>query len=177
MKLQNLLSHKKNTAVLVNGTIYKIAHDHIIRDEQGNVLDVCEKDAKKLLANKLVWRELEDAETKEVKKDKIGMQKIVSRETKQVTNDEKTKPEIEVSQVMAAQEGELESKPTVNEPITTPVKTQNGDPPIPKGEEEWADPSDKYSMNWLQKCAKAYGIVYTGKNKLMLVQKIKKAMY
>ena len=159
MRLQNLLSHKKNTAVLVNGTIYKIAHDHIIRDEQGNVLDVCEKDAKKLLANKLVWRELKE-EAKEVKKDEIKVTPKV----------EKIIPEIKPVVVVE------KPIPEVKKPEVAP-KVVNGDPPIPKGKEEWADPSDKFSMEWLQKCAKAYGIVYTGKNKLMLVQKIKKAMY
>lgn len=49
MDLQNILEHKRNTKVFVNGRLYQI-------DGMGIVRDVRPEDSKKLLLNRNVWR-------------------------------------------------------------------------------------------------------------------------
>jgi hypothetical protein len=161
MQLQNLLQHKKDSQILVNGHIYKIAHDLVIRDDAGNAVDVPKEDAERLLANRDAWRPVGVPKTpREVQK---GTMKLIT-----ATGDliEAPKP-VEVE------------KPAVVAPVTAPIvetKPQE-DPPIPGKGEDWADPDAMYSMKWLLACAKAYKIKKPGKDKAVLVEQIKAAMY
>jgi len=160
MFLQNLIYEKKNTRVMVNGNIYCIAHDRVIRDEAGNPVDVPEIDAKKLLVNKGTWSLMGTA--KPVKPTEKPTVKLITA----------TGAVIDPKKVEVPQET----------PKTAPLATVKAteaivDPIIPKKGDEWADPDVKFSMDWLQACAKAYGVKYKGKDKAVLVEKIKTEMY
>ena len=172
MKLQNLLQHKKGTSVCVNGHVYKIGLDLVIRDEAGNALDVPQIDADKLLGNPEAWRPLNVATAKPARAEaKAGLKVVLADGTQVVParSEDVTKPAQEVSAVMAAQDA-FEVKKMAEEP--TPK-----DPPMPKKGEDWADPEVGYSLAWLQACATAYKIKTKGKDKAALVEKIKSAMY
>lgn len=172
MQLQNLLQHKRNTAVCVNGHVYKIAQDLVIRDDQGNPLDVPEADAAKLLGNKEAWRPLGAPPPK--REEAKAQLKVILEDGSVVAPasraEDVTKPAMEVSAAMAAQDA-FEAKKQVDAPVSK-------DPPIPAKEEDWADPSEACSMEWLTACAKAYKIKLKSKDdKAAMVKKIKAAMY
>jgi hypothetical protein len=175
MQLQNLLVHKKNTTLCVNGHIYRIADDLVIRDEKGNAVDVPQVDADRLLANKTAWRPV--GAPKPDRSAYKGTMKLVTA-TGQIIPPppppetrvaDATKPAMEVSATIAAvDQFEAQKRGEVAEPK---------DPPTPKGDEEWDDPKESYSLTWLRACAKAYKVKYHGKDKALLVEKIKAAMY
>jgi len=170
MQLRNLHPHKKGTGVCVNGHVYKIALDGIVRDEQGNLVDVPQVDAAKLLADPDAWRELSAHPVKAHRAEAKAAIKAVLADGSIVPlaprAEDATKPAMDVSAVMAAQDA-FEAK-----------KQAPKDPPIPKAGEDWADPSLDYSLGWLQACAKAYKVkVPKDKNKAALIEKIKAAMY
>lgn len=174
MQLQNLLPHKKNTTVCVNGHVYAIAQDLIIRDPAGNAVDVPQEDAAKLLANAEAWRAVGATPAVKATREeaKAGLKLVLADGTQVAPEgraEDATKPAMEVSAVVAAQDAfEAKKKGELPEPK---------DPPIPKAGEEWADPLPSYSLEWLQACAKAYKVKYKGKDKAALVEKIKDAMY
>jgi len=157
MQLQNRIPHKKNSQVMVNGNIYKIANDLVIRDDAGNPVDVPKADAERLLANRDAWQVMGVPKApREVLK---GTMKLITSTGAII---EPPKP-VDVE------------KPAV---VTATVETKpQEDPPIPAKGEDWADPDAMYSMKWLLACAKAYKIKYNGKDKAVLVEKIKAAMY
>lgn len=180
MQLQNLLTHKKNTAICVNGHIYKIAQDLVIRDDAGNAVDVPQSDAEALLGNKSAWRPVGAA--KPDRASMKGTMRLVTASGQLIEPPvtpvgpmdrvaDATKPAMEVSATIAVvDQFEAKKRGEVSE-----HKYQ--DPPIPKGAEEWADPQEYYSLRWLRSCAKAYKVRYGGKDKSILVEKIKAAMF
>ena len=161
MQLQNLLQHKKGTSISVNGHVYKIGLDLVIRDDAGNAVDVPQIDADKLLCNPDAWRPLHVATAKHSRQEaKLGLKVVMS----------------DGSQVAPAAVAITPALPP--QVAVAPEKDIPTDPPIPKAGEDWADPSDAYSLEWLQACAKAYKVkVPKGKDKAALVEKIKDAMY
>jgi hypothetical protein len=164
MQLQNLLQHKKGTSISVNGHVYHIALDLIIRDAAGNAVDVPTIDADKLLKNPDAWRPLQATKA-------VPARATVKAGLKVILNDG--------TQVAPA--SELPALP-VARPVEAPaVETKpQADPPIPKAGEDWADPQELYSLGWLQACAKAYKCNVPrnkSKDKAALVEKIKAAMY
>jgi hypothetical protein len=177
MQLKNLLSYKKNTGVCVNGHVYQIAQDLVIRDEKGEAVDVPQADATKLLLNTDAWRQVGAAE---VKKDraaaKAGLQ-VVLADGSVVPPAPKaeTHPTLAGEAPVSAQT--VAEAPKAAGPVETKPQT---DPPIPEKGEDWADPSTDYSLEWLQACAKAYKC-HIPKNKsndkALLVEKIDAAMY
>lgn len=156
MDLENLLPHKRNTSVLVNGTKYDIGGDGVVRN-------VSEKDAEKMLQNEEVWkpfdskrREAQDARRKATA-EKTRMA-LVTTSGKKITKEEPkaTKPK----------EGEGgEGEP-------------GSDPPVPAEGEEWPDPTEEMSVEYLKLMADAYEVTYA-KNigKATLIERIKAAMY
>lgn len=173
MKLQNLLQHKKGTSICVNGHVYKIGLDLIIRDDAGNALDVPQIDADKLLSNPEAWRPLDVATAKPARAEaKAGLKVVLGDGTQvaPVRADNVAKP---VQEVLTAPKSVSEVKVKAEEP--TPK-----DPPMPNKGEDWADPEVGYSLAWLQACAKAYKCNIPrnkNKDKAALVEKIKAAMY
>lgn len=52
------------------------------------------------------------------------------------------------------------------------------DPPIPGKGEDWSDPKEEYSQEWLMQCAEAYGIkAKPNWKKATIIRKITAAMY
>ena len=176
MFLQNLYPHKKLTQVMCNGHIYKISLDLLIVDDKNDPLDVPKEDADKLLQNRDAWLV---AGTEKVKADRSKFKLTPILEAAplppvaiipEAKKEDATKPAMEVSAVMAAQDA-FEAKKQIE------VKAEVKDPPIPKKGEEWADPSESYSLAWLTEAAKAYKLKFKGKDKATLVTQLKKAMY
>lgn len=180
MLLQNLLQHMKGKGVLVNGHVYKISSDLVVRDDAGKPLDIPEADAQKLLGNPKAWAVYNPNAAPKIVARAVEVPRIqLVTSTGDVIppppkSTDQTKPDLGAGAVMAAQDA-FEAKKQGDLPPPPPVEKK--DPPIPKDGEEWADPSPEHSMEWLQACAKAYRIRYKGKDKSVLVEKIKAAMY
>jgi hypothetical protein len=184
MLLQSLLQHRKNTGVLVNGHQYWIGADLVVRsDKAGAPVDVPAADAQKLMTNPKAWAPFDPTKQSEKPAPRAGAERprislisnngdVIPPPPPSSSTPDATKPAMEVSAVMAAQDA-FEAKKAGELPAPTEV----ADPPIPTGDGEWADPDIRFSFNWLQLCAKAYKIKYKGKDKSVLVEKIKAAMY
>ena len=158
MLIKNLLEHKKNTTVLVNGHTYAIAQDRVIRDPEGNPQNVPEEDAVKLLANQEAWAIYDPSQ----------VAKVAPRAA--------DRPRI---QLVTATGDVLPPPPLAPQaaPVAASEPAPVQDPPIPAEGEEWADPQETHSLDWLQACAKAYKIKVKSKDKAALVTKIRAAMY
>jgi hypothetical protein len=145
MDLRNLLPHKANTKVLVNGTVYDI-------DKDGIAKDVKDEDAKKMLQS-AHWDLAKGVKPKAAKS---------TEATKPLTPAPKDKKERGDGIQLLDSSGDV----------------VNVDPPIPEKEgDEWADPDERYSWDWLKACAEAYGVKYKGKSKSKMVEKIQAEMY
>jgi len=165
MQLQNLLQHKKGTSISVNGHVYKIGLDLVIRDDAGNALDVPTIDAEKLLKNPDAWRPLQAAKAVPARATVKAGLKVILEDGTQVA------PTAPVACPV----------PTASVTVTAPAESKpQEDPPIPAAGEDWSDPDEMYSLSWLQACAKAYKCNIPrnkNKDKAALVEKIKTAMY
>ena len=172
MFLTSLLQHKKHTSVLVNGHTYPVGEDLVVRDlTSGQPIDVPEIDATKLLSNYTAWAKWPSATTKPVAKvEKPRIQLVTSTgevlppplNPKPETPQKVVVPPVEVAKTVAKVEEKVEPK----------------DPPIPAKGDEWADPKEEYSLDWLHACAKAYKVkTKPCKDKAALVAKLLKAMY
>lgn len=178
MLIQSLLQHKKNTGVFVNGHTYHVASDLVIRHPNGVPVDVPAADAQKLLANATAWApwnpNAKPAPKPVAEKPRISL----------ISNTGEVIPPPPVAAEPKAPAPQVETAPAapvaVVEPPPAPasvVVPEVQDPPIPGKGEEWADPEVKFSLDWLQACAKAYKIKSKSKDKSVLVEKIKAAMY
>jgi len=195
-----LLPHKKNTRVMVNGTMYFIGSDLGIVDEQtGKPADVAKEDAAKLLQNERAWREWDGKAPKADKPAKParakGMQlvdgagntipkpedstvPVMDAETQAKDADnaaamQEAQEEFEASK--QADEEELEEE---SEEESEEETEDDSDPPIPGEGEEWPDPEPHYSMEWLMACADAYEVKYRKNiSAAKLCEKIKDSMY
>jgi hypothetical protein len=177
MQLRNLLKHKTNTSVCVNGHVYKIAQDLVIRDEKGEPVDVPQADAAKLLLNTDAWRQVGAVEAKANRAAaKAGLQ-VVLADGSVVP----PAPKVETPPTLASEA--VVSAQTVPEAPKSEALAETkpqADPPIPEKGGDWADPSEDYSLEWLQACAKAYKCNIPKnkhKDKATLVEKITAAMY
>lgn len=156
MDLVTQVKTKANTQVLVEGTIYKI-------NEVGVIHDISEEHANVLLEN-INWRVVGE-EVKPPKK-KYSPPKITSVKLVD-SNGEVIPGQISDEEENAEAKDEAKAKADA-------IK----DPPIPKEGEEWPDPSESYTMEWLKACADAYSISYHPNiGPVKLVEKIKKEMY
>lgn len=167
--IQSLLQHKKNTGVCVNGHVYYVASDLVIRYPNGQPVNVVEADAQKLLTNVTAWA-LWNPEAKPAPKAVAERPRISL-----ISSTGETIPPLP-----ALSEGAQSApvaEPLIDEKILEPLTPEMKDPAIPGPGEEWDDPDTAYSLDWLQACAKAYKIKYKGKDKSVLVEKIKAAMY
>ena len=165
MFLQSLLQHKKKTAVLVNGHTYWVGEDLVVRDQtSGEPNDVPEIDATKLLSNYMAWCKWQangSATKPAAKIEKHRIQLVTA------TGEVLPPPSIPVVPPLATKS---EASPVV---VPSPIV----DPPIPAKGEDWADPKEEFSLEWLRACAKAYQVKDKTKDKKVLVQKLMKAMY
>lgn len=160
MDLINLLPHKKNTTVTVEGTTYKIDGDGICHG-------VKDTDAAKLLRNIDAWR-AHDGKPVAPKSagapggiGLIGVDGAVHHK-----RDDVTKPDLDAP-VRAAHDA-FEAKKT----------GELSKWEIPADGEEWPDPTEGMPVDYLRKMAEAYEVKHTAKTaKKDLVKKILAEMY
>ena len=160
MDLRNTLKHKANTKVLVDGVVYDI-------DAEGIVRDLPDEAAEKLLQNN-VW-------TKDIE----GPQKPVRAPVKRamlLTDDETPVPGqkalVEDKEVAKAVE-EHEEEFLEEEEAEAPEEEEEED-----SEEDWPEPSEDMDIEYLRQMAEAYEVTYNGRTgAATLVKRLKEAMY
>jgi len=150
MDLQNVLPHKRNTKVLVDGTVYDL-------DEQGVVRGMKKEHAEKLLQNRQVWR--------------------IFTERKPVEG-KKSKKAAEAQKAPEKVESPSEAPEVSEEPLEA-LTDDSGDSEGDSGsEDEWPDPEDSMPIEYLREMAEAYEVKFTERTSAAtLVKRIKKAMY
>lgn len=192
MDLMTTLPQKQTAHnVLVNGTVYKV-------DETGVCRGVKDEDAQKMLDGAWeAWdgrdprQHSEERRQARLKALKAQREKEQQQRPSQVEFIQKLEEKIKARLLAEgwtppAPDTE-EPPPEVDEekpdaPVSGDDQTETDeveDPPIPSGEdEEWSDPDESYSMEWLKACADAYEVQYAANiGKKTLVGRIKKAMY
>jgi len=179
MKLQHLLPHKRNSKFLLDGEVHSI-------DNDGRV-DVTDEQAEELLGNKN-WSKFDPDSAPptraEVRAAGGGIQLLDSSgavvdTTGDADADDDTEeptPEVEVEVDDTTKGDAPEAEDTTQE---IEAESGNSDPAIPTEEgQEWADPKEEYSREWLEACATAYAVKFSARTKnKTLVAKITKAMY
>lgn len=175
MDLENLLPHKRNTRVLVNGTVYEIDKDGVCRD-------VAAEHAEKLLQNVDTWQKYDpkaaaQRATARVERAKAaGGVKLLGADGKPVQ-----RPEDATKPVMNAEKKAKEADNTaaMEQAVEAAEKSKTkGDPPVPEGDAEWPDPEESMSMEYLKLMADAYEVSYASNiGKKTLIARIKDAMY
>lgn len=180
MKIQSLLPHKKGTGVQVNGHVYKVGDDLVLRDATGQVADVPKEDGDRLLRNILAWCVAGETPTKAARAAGGVVQRmslITGTGELVATLLPELAPEFPVAAPLPVPAALAANPPQVEKPVPAegPVK----DPPIPTStDEEWADPDPRYSLGWLRACASAYKLnVRNNKNREWIAEQIQKAMY
>jgi hypothetical protein len=155
MDLWTRHSHKAGKSIMVNGNVYPIGDDCIVRDVKA-------EDAEKLLGN-ASWMNAEDkpanpADTRTARREAFKASQAAER------GEDATRPGIE-SQVMAAEERKL-----ATEPETEPEAEPSAD--------EMPDPSEDLPIEKLREMCDAYEVKYTAKTgKKTLVKRLEEAMY
>jgi hypothetical protein len=171
MILRNILDHKRNTKVMVEGVTYKL-------DGQGIIRDVHPDHARKLLQNSRVWTVIAERESAKA----VPAAKEAPKAAEK-TEDEPTGAPASVPAPPPIGEpaGELPTEPS--EPADDEGE---GDPEavtvapgvIPGEGEQWPDPTEDMDINYLRAMADAYHVEYgTKTSRKVLVNHIKKAMY
>lgn len=187
MDLLNLLDHKKNTKVLVNGTIYAIGPNGVAKG-------VKDDDAAKLLQNDRVWKNYDPkkaaalrAAAKKAAKGKmqlIGADGFIPKEDKP---GDPMDPNLAVYK---------RPDPTGPKPKETPqapetAETKEEAAPEPEDEDgetlevaeaetdaEWPDPDESMDVGYLREMAEAYEVIFNVRTpKKTLVKRIHAAMY
>lgn len=173
--LRNVLEHKKNTEVNVDGTIYKI-------DKDGLCEGLSDVDAEALLQNPEAWHtyprnSMRPEPPPPEKKPPSGGMKLVLDDgsvvdpAKEFAKKEETPPE-------TAEEAEQEAtEEVVTKSIKEASEESSGDEE-PQEEGEWPEPSEDMDLTYLRQMADAYEVKYTGRTgKKKLVTDITAAMY
>lgn len=189
--LVNLLRHMAGKGVLVNGTVYQL-------DDDGVVRDVPEADAAKLLLNK-AWMEFtpEAAAQREERrkalrdqfKQEAGIQ-LLTRDGQlvdpKVVNEAQEKAEAKTpvardypSMRSEPHSPEVDAGIPLEEPMPPGVEAATHEEKEALGAEaEWPDPEVGMKKAYLQDMANAYGVVFTpATKKHELVTMIMQAMY
>lgn len=197
MDLLNVLDAKKNTRVCVNGTIYEIGPDGVVKG-------VAEADAAKLLQNAKVWKKHDPkratALREQAKKELKGTMKLLDKYGNPVKPPPDTpgppadpmmdvykRPPVDGPPPVPDAEPvlEKESSPEVEHPEPSLEKavpeTDQAPPEIdqaPAGEDEWPDPDEAMDVDYLRQMASAYDVTFNARTpKATLVKRISAAMY
>ncbi len=173
MDLENLLPHKRNTKVLVDGTVYEIEKDGVCRD-------VAEEHAAKLLQNVDTWQEYDPEKAAQrvaarVERAKAaGGVKLLGADGNPVQHlEDAMKPVAD-----AEQKVKKSQKADDIAAVKQAVEVVEGDPLVPEDGEEWPDPDESMSIEYLKLMADAYEISYaTNIGKKTLIARVKDAMY
>jgi len=181
--LLNVLEHKKNTRVMVDGTVYSIGADGVVKD-------VADAHAAKLLLNARVWKEYNP---KQAVAENRGRMKLLDASGDPVEVEAKpTAPAPAPKDPVVKDDKPGEPMDPVLETYSRSASAE-GPPPIPESveaepeaeaapeaeeETEWPDPDESMPMDYLRKMAEAYDVKFTIKlGKKSLVKKINAAMY
>lgn len=193
--LLNLLEHKKNTKVLVNGTVYDIGPDGVARN-------VAEPDAAKLLQNLRVWKIYDPKKAKALKAkakkeargkmqllgsdgpiglpDKPGDPMDPSLDVYKRPDPTPTTAAPEKPSETAEPKEEVEAEPEDEsgespQPESTPEPAQTADSSL---DNAWPDPNEDMDIEYLREMAAAYEVVHNKRTpKKTLVSRIHAAMY
>lgn len=196
--LLNLLEHKKNTKVLVNGTVYDIGPDGVARN-------VAEPDAAKLLQNLRVWKIFDPKKAKalkaKAKKEAKGKMQLlgadgpigmpdkpgdpmdpnldVYKRPDPTANASETREQPEAIETAETKE-EAEAEPE-DESGESPQSKSNP-PPAQSADSSldnaWPDPNEDMDIEYLRDMAAAYEVVHNKRTpKKTLVSRIHAAMY
>lgn len=198
--LINLLERKKNTKVLVNGTIYAIGPDGLVND----VEDV---DAEKLLQNERVWKVYDakrvSAQRAQAKKEFSGKMRLLDVNGNPVGKlpSDTPGPSMDpLDEVYARLDSTSEGPPPVPDSVGEELEgdseeetladelgdaieeeaSEEGAPLIEDDSDDtsWPDPDNSMSIEYLREMAVAYEVNHTNKtSKASLIKKITAAMY
>lgn len=194
--LVNLLKHMAGKSVLVNGTVYAI-------DEDGVVKDVADADAAKLLQNK-AWMEFdpEAAAKREERrkvlrgqfKEQVGGIQLMTRkgelidphavnkaqEAAEAATEAQDYPSMRPKkQKSAPHSSEVDAGVPLEEPVPPEVEAVTHEDQGTLGDaDEWPDPEVGMKKSYLQDMANAYGLTFKPTTtKPELVSMIMQAMY
>lgn len=190
--LLNLLEHKKNTRILVNGTIYAIGPDCILKD-------VSEEDAKLLLQNDRVWRKYDPKKAAELRAEMKaaakGRMQLVG-DNGPIPRDDKPGEPMDPNVEVYRRPDPATSKKVPENPPQETLETSEPEPePEPDGEPpqqadpeplaeveaaagEWPDPDESMDIGYLREMAEAYEVTFNSRTpKKTLVKRISAAMY
>lgn len=200
MDLLNVLDHKKNTRVAVDGTVYEIGPDGVAKG-------VTEAHAAKLLQNVKVWKKHDPkraaAVREQAKKELRGSMRLLDKNGNPVNPPPDTpgppadpmmevykRPPVDGPPPVPDAEPVLEksSSPQVEdpEPSLDSLEVPETDQASPEtdqaqaeaGEEEWPDPDDSMDVEYLRQMASAYDVTFNARtSKQTLVKRINAAMY
>lgn len=191
--LINLLERKKNTKVLVNGTVYEIGPDGVAEG-------VKDADAEKLLQNERVWKIYDprrvSAQKAQAKKEFSGKMRLLDVNGNPVGNlpPDTPGPSMDpLDEVYSRLDSSTEGPPPVPEFVVDGegetgkeeeggTELESGEGEEEQGEEEaegeeseeeeegseetgveWPDPDESMSIGFLRKMAKAYEVRHTEK--------------
>lgn len=177
MDLVNLHRHMLGRSVLVNGTLYQI-------DQEGIVRGVPEADAAKLLQNK-AWMEFdpEAAAKREERRQALREEfKGQSGGIQLVTKQGELVDPKAINEAQAKKEAQeaLNDFPTMKseEPAAPPPQEAEPVKEASPAADEWPDPDMSMTKAYLQDMANAYGLSFApGTKKQDLVNMIMTAMY
>ena len=167
MDLINILPHKRNTTVTVNGHNYPIDGDGLCKSVQ-------KEDAAKLLQNIEAWREftgkLPGGRQERPAGARIGLLDAGGRP---VPPTDVTDPMQDVSATLAAQDQfEAKKRGEANPPPSEAAKW------VEPEDGDWPDPIDKMPIDFLRKMADAYAVKHIKRtDKSELIKKIMAEMY
>lgn len=188
--LLNLLEHKKNTRVSVNGTMYEIGPDGVVKG-------VKDEDAAKLLQNERVWKKYDPkrasalrAQAKAAHKGKMKLLDVNGNPVGDLPPDKPgptMDPNEEVYQRPDPQTPE--GPPPVPESVEAPEEEAVEEEPEEEADDaeeeeaeaadgEWPDPEESMDIDYLREMAEAYEVSFTPRTaKKTLVKRISAAMY
>jgi len=202
--LWNVLESKKNTNILVNGTVYAIGPDGVIKG-------LTDEDAAKLLKNDRVYKEVDPKragaqrkQAAEEAKAKTKMQLLdaagkpikflpdtpgapmdplmdsYQREGPPPVPTEEVEETLE-EEVLEEEVLETKNDPTESVPeeeILEEATEEAKEETVEGEEDEWPDPEMEMGIDYLRQMATAYEVTHTKRTpKKALVKKIKEAMY
>lgn len=162
MDLINLLPHKRNTAVTVNGHTYQI-------DREGVAKDIQKEDAAKLLQNVEAWRPWDGKTVAKAERPAGARIGLIGNNGEQVDT---TKTDLDAQTRAAQDQFEAKKRGEANPPPSEAEKFE-----VPE-DGDWPDPTDAMPIEYLRQMAEAYEVKHSAKTgKKDLIKKITAKMY
>jgi len=188
MDLLNLLDHKKNTRVLVNGTIYVIGPDGVAKD-------IKDDDAAKLLQNDRVWKKYDPKKAAALraaaKKAAKGRMQLIGANGP-IAKEDKPGDPMDPNLAVYKRPDPTGPKPKETPQVPETAEAKEEAAPEPEDEDgeklqiedageddsEWPDPDEGMDIGYLREMAEAYEVPFNVRTpKKTLVKRIHAAMY